>query len=73
MAKAYPVAVGQRYQDAQQRNFGRPGLEWVVQDLITGTDGLAYARLACVSDPTKRKTLSSAVLGDRHRFQRLDG
>jgi hypothetical protein len=72
MAKASPISIGQRYRDVHQRNFGRPGLEWIVQDLLTGTDGLAYARLACATDPSKRKTLSFTVLGDRHRFQRLE-
>jgi hypothetical protein len=72
MRSAPPVAIGQHYRDVQQRTFGRPGLEWVIQDLITGTDGIAYARLACASDPTARKTLSSAILVDRHRYQRLD-
>ncbi|MGH7087305.1 MAG: hypothetical protein ACREFQ_00210 [Stellaceae bacterium] len=72
MASAPPISIGQRFRDIQLRNFGRPGLEWVVRDVITGTDGIAYARLACADDPTRLKTLSFAVLSDRHRFQRLD-
>jgi hypothetical protein len=44
----------------------------VVQDLITASDGIAHARLVCAGDQTRRKTLSFAVLGDRHRFQRID-
>jgi hypothetical protein len=72
MAAAPQIAVGQCYRDVQERSFGRPGLEWVVQDVITGTDGIAHARLVCAGDQTRRKTLSLAVLSDRHRFQRLD-
>lgn len=72
MAQAPSITVGQRFRDIQQRNFGRPGLEWVVRDLLTGTDGVAYARLVSAGDPSLQKTLSFAVLSDRHRFQRLD-
>ena len=72
MASAPPISVGQRFRDVQQRNFGRPGLEWIVQEMITGTDGIAYAKLVCATDLSKRKTLSFAVLGERSRFQRTD-
>ena len=72
MASAPPISVGQRYRDVHERSFGRPGLEWVVQDLITGSDGIAHARLVCAGDQTRRKTLSFAVLADRHRFERLE-
>jgi hypothetical protein len=72
MATASPITVGQRYRDVQSRSFGRPGLEWVVHELITATDGIAHACLVCVGDQTRRKTLSFSVLGDRHRFQRLE-
>ena len=72
MASTSPIAVGQRYRDVHARSFGRPGLEWVVDELITATDGIAHARLVCVGDQTRRKTLSFAVLADRHRFQRLE-
>jgi hypothetical protein len=72
MRSAPPIAVGQRYRDVHQSHFGRPGLEWVVRDVLTGTDGVAYARLTCASDMSKLKTLSFAVLVDRHRFERMD-
>lgn len=72
MASTSPIAVGQRYRDVHARSFGRPGLEWVVDELITATDGIAHACLVCVGDQTRRKTLSFAVLSDRHRFQRLE-
>jgi hypothetical protein len=71
MASASPISVGQRFRDVHQRNFGRPGLEWIVQGLHTGIDGIAYARLVCASDTSKLKTLSFAVLADRHRFERI--
>jgi hypothetical protein len=73
MTTASLISIGQRFRDVQQRNFGRPGLEWVVRDIITGTDGLAYARLVSAGDPTKLKSLSFAVLSDRHRFERIEG
>ncbi len=72
MTTASPISIGQRFRDVQQRSFGRPGLEWVVRDILTGTDGLAYARLVSAGDPTKLKSLSFAVLADRHRFERVD-
>jgi hypothetical protein len=72
MASLPAISIGQRFRDIQMRKFGRPGLEWVVRDLITGTDGVAYARLVSAADPTLLKTLSFAVLADRHRFLRLD-
>jgi hypothetical protein len=70
MRSASPVSVGDRYREVRQRTFGRPGLEWIVQQLLTGSDGIAYARLVCASEPTTQKTLAFAVLGDRHRFHR---
>jgi len=72
MRSAPPISIGDRYRDVQQRTFGRPGLEWIVQHLLTGSDGIAYARLVCASDPSNQKTLAFAVLGDRHRFQRTE-
>ena len=71
MASQPAIAVGNRFRDTQQRTFGQPGLEWVVQDCLTLTDGIAYARLVCASDPTRHKTLSFAVLAERSRFQRI--
>ncbi len=73
MTPASSIAIGQRFRDVQQRHFGRPGLEWVVRDILTGIDGLAYARLVSSGDPTKLKSLSFAVLSDRHRFERVEG
>jgi hypothetical protein len=73
MATASLISIGQRFRDVTtQRRFGRPGLEWVVRDILTGTDGLSYARLVAAGDPTKLKSLSFYVLSDRHRFERVD-
>jgi hypothetical protein len=63
-----PVTPGQRFRDTHPSLFGRLGSEWIVQDAFIGTDDIWYARLAHVSDPAERKTLSTAVLGDRRRF-----
>lgn len=72
MSAPSPISIGQRFRDVSQRSFGRPGSEWVVRDILTGTDGLAYARLVSAGDPTMLKSLSFSALGDRHRFQRID-
>ena len=72
MTTATSISIGQRFRDVQQRHLGSPALEWVVRDILTGTDGLTYARLVSAGDPTKLKSLSFAVLGDRHRFERID-
>jgi hypothetical protein len=71
MASPAQISTGQRYQEVQQRNFNRPGLVWIVQDCLTGSDGIAYARLVSARDPSQFKTLSLAVLGERHRFLRI--
>ena len=72
MASQQSVTVGQRFRDISGRVFGRPGLEWVVQDCLTLTDGIEYARLVCATDRSRFKTLAFAVLGERSRFQRID-
>ena len=67
----HTVAPGQRYRDTQPSIFGRPGSEWLVEEIFTGTDGVEYARVVSVSDLTQRKTLSIAILEDRRRFERV--
>jgi cephalosporin hydroxylase len=63
------VAVGQRYQEASRGYLGKVSPSWVVEEVFTTpVDMLAYARLACTTDPSLRKTLSIAVLTDRRRF-----
>jgi hypothetical protein len=72
MARNRPIILGQRYREAQPRAFGRPGQEWIVEALFTGTDGMEYAGLARASNPSERKTLSLAVLGDRRQFTLIE-
>jgi len=62
---------GQRYRDINPRAFGRTGSDWIVEEVQTSRDGIQHARLVCVSDPTVRKTLAAAVLGDLRRFARM--
>ncbi|HKT20404.1 MAG TPA: hypothetical protein VJR47_20280 [Stellaceae bacterium] len=59
---------GQRFRDARPTLFGRIAPEWTVRDVFVGSDGLSYARVALDSDPSRSKTLSVAVLTDRHHF-----
>lgn len=65
------VTLGQRYRDIFPGVFGPSITEWTVDDVFIATDGGEYARLSCANDPTQRKTLSLAVLGDRRRFARV--
>jgi hypothetical protein len=73
MARNQPIILGRRYRDAEPRAFGRPGQEWIVEALFTGTDGMEYAGLARASNPSERKTLSLAVLGDWRQFMLIGG
>jgi hypothetical protein len=59
------IATGQRFVDARSPTFGYP---WIVEKTFTGTDGIEYAQVVCAADRTRRKTLSTAVLGDRSWF-----
>ena len=68
MASDPPLRLRQRFREAGMLLFGRGGAEWVVRDLFVGTDDLWYARVVLVVDPSQSKTLSVAVLTDRHRF-----
>jgi len=62
------VHVGVRYfrRDA-------PRIIWEVQYLFVGKDGIHYAGLFCISDPTLRKTLSQSALQHDARNARLSG
>ena len=64
---------GERFRDLQAGQFGTSVMDWLVDDVFTGTDGVAYAHVSCVTDASRRKTLSVAVLGDRRRFARVAG
>jgi len=63
---AAEVSVGARYyrRDA-------PGIVWEVQSLFVGKDGMHYAGLFCISDPTLRKTLSQSALQHDGRNARV--
>lgn len=68
MVKKTPISRGDRFRDTQLGAFSRSAPDWVVEDVFTGTDGIEYARLSSVADPTRRKSLSAAILNDRKRF-----
>jgi hypothetical protein len=67
------VAIGERFRETQRGVFARPASDWVVKAVYTGDDGIEHARLVLVSDPSQQKTLSAAILGDRRRFEQIDG
>ncbi len=70
MLKLPSVTTGQRYRD-KQVSLPRVGAQiWVVETVFTGTDGVEYAELACLGEPSLRKSLATAVLRDKHRFER---
>jgi hypothetical protein len=60
------ISVGARYcrRDA-------PNIVWEVYSLFTGIDGMPYAAIFCVSDPTRRKTVSRAVLEHDGQYARI--
>jgi hypothetical protein len=66
------IALGERFRDVQPSMFARSGLEWIVEDVRVGSDGIEHARLVCASDATERKTLSVSALRDQRRFLRID-
>lgn len=64
------ITVGERYRATVPGQFARPALDWIVEALYTGTDGIGHAKLVCASDLVQRKTLSVSVLLDHRRFVR---
>jgi hypothetical protein len=72
MAAKQPMVLGQRFRDVRRGSFGPSGLEWMIEALLTGVDGIAYARLISVQDRTQRKTLSVEVLSDKRWFVRVE-
>ena len=60
------ISVGARYcrRDA-------PNIVWEVYSLFTGIDGMPYAGIFFVSDPTRRKTVSRAVLEHDGQYARV--
>ena len=66
------IVVGERYRDRERGQFARPALDWIVEAVYTGTDGIGHAKLVCASDLVQRKTLSVSILLDAKRFVRAD-
>jgi hypothetical protein len=66
------ILVGERYRHRECGQFARPALDWIVEAVYTGTDGIGHAKLVCASDLVQRKTLSVSVLLDAKRFMRAD-
>lgn len=66
------ILVGERYRDREPGRFARPALDWIVEAVYTGADGIGHAKLVCASDLAQRKTLSISVLLDARRFVRAD-
>jgi len=64
--RAPEISVGARYcrRDA-------PNIVWEVYSLFVGTDGMPYAGIFCVSDPTRRKTVSRSVLEHDGQYARV--
>ena len=62
------IQPGQRFRDTQRTAFGGPAPDWVVDQVLVGTDGKQYAQVYLATDPKERKTLSTAVLRDTRRF-----
>lgn len=62
----YDVAVGQRY-----RKREAPRIVWQVESLFDGTDGVAYAAMFRIDDPTMRKTVARALLERGGQYQRV--
>ena len=60
------ISIGARYcrRDA-------PNLVWEVYSLFTGIDGMPYAGIFFTSDPTRRKTVSRAVLEHDGQYARV--
>jgi hypothetical protein len=66
------VVIGECYREAGLRAFARPASDWIVRAIYTGRDGIEHARLVGARDHSQEKTLSSDILADRHRFERID-
>jgi len=64
--RAAEISVGARY-----CRRDTPNLIWEVYSLFTGTDGMSYAGIFFVSDPTRRKTVSRSVLEHDLQYARI--
>jgi hypothetical protein len=67
-----PIEVGSRFQTICDTAFGpRRRSVWRVQTFSERIDGLLHFVLTEERDPTNRKTLSAAALGDQRAFFRV--
>ncbi|HEX2580849.1 MAG TPA: hypothetical protein VHL08_02610 [Dongiaceae bacterium] len=66
--KQTQVNVGARYRHAES-----PLLVWEVADLFEGIDGTPYARIFCVNDTSRRKTVAQSSLRSGKQYLRLEG
>ena len=64
--RAPEISVGARYCRRDASN-----IVWEVYSLFTGTDGMPYAGIFCISDPTRRKTVSRSVLEHDGQYVRV--
>jgi len=62
------VRPGQIYRSMESGLFGRPGQQWQVTFLAQRSDGVTYATLAMINDPSEIKTLAMTVLLDRRMY-----
>jgi len=60
------IAVGQRF-----RKRDAPRIVWEVESLFEGVDGVAYAAIFRIDDPSMRKTVARAALEKGHQYERL--
>ena len=74
MRRRQIIEVGQHYQEPGRGYLGRPAPIWVVEAVFNNAvDALGYAQIACVAEPSLRKTIALAVLADRRRFVPVAG
>ena len=64
--KSAEVAVGQRY-----RKRDAPRIVWEVDSVFDGVDGVPYAAMFRVDDPTMRKTVARTSLEKGAQYQRV--
>jgi len=65
------VVKGQRYRNTQTGLWGNLAPVWIVEDVAPGPGGTEHAHLICADEKSLRKTLATAVLKDKQRFEQL--
>lgn len=64
--KNVDVTIGQRFRKADA-----PLIVWEVASMFDGTDGVPYAGIICIADPSQRKTVAQEALVRGLQYQRL--